>query len=99
MRLLAAVAAAAALLLFAVPALASPVATDDGSYAALGRVFPDPLAACRNSGGACSPPARGNVLGAEFIGIDEFQSAIKYMNSKWPGTMELETGDGQLGGG
>src|SRR4051795_8693104 len=99
MRLLAAVAAAAALLVFAVPALASPVATDDGSYAALGRVFPDPLAACSNSGGACSPYAQGNVPATQFIGIDEFQDAIKYMNSKWPGTMEIETLDGKLGDG
>src|SRR4051794_7183863 len=99
MRLLAGVAAAAALLVFAVPALASPVATDDGSYAALGRVFPDPLAACSNSGGACSPYAQGNVPATQFIGIDEFQDAIKYMNSKWPGTMEIETLDGKLGDG
>src|SRR4051794_19892922 len=99
MRLLAGVAAAAALLVFAVPALASPVATDDGSYAALGRVFPDPLAACSNSGGACSPYAQGNAPATQFIGIEEFQSAIKYMNSKWPGTMEIETLDGKLGDG
>src|SRR3954466_10833240 len=99
MRLFAALAAAAALLVFAVPSLASPVATDDGSYAALGRVFPDPLAACSNSGGACSPYAQGNVPATQFIGIDEFQDAIKYMNSKWPGTMEIETLDGKLGDG
>src|SRR3954463_10372986 len=99
MRLFAALAAAAALLVFAVPAPASPVATDDGSYSALGRVFPDPLAACSNSGGACSPYAQGNVPAAQFIGIEEFQNAIKYMNSKWPGTMEIETLDGKLGDG
>src|SRR3954454_20931655 len=99
MRLFAALAATAALFLFAAPALASPVATDDGSYAALGRVFPDPLAACSNSGGACSPYAQGNVPATQFIGIDEFQDAIKFMNAQWPATMEIETLDGKLGDG
>src|SRR3954451_10222364 len=101
MRLLAAVAAAAALLVFAVPALASPVATDDGSYAALGRVFPDPLAGCSNSGGACSPYANGNVPATQFIGVDEFVDAIKYMNQKpaWRRYMEVLALDGKLGDG
>ncbi|MDX6561184.1 MAG: hypothetical protein QOD65_998, partial [Gaiellales bacterium] len=101
MRLLAAVAAAAALLVFAASAAASPVATDDGSYAALGRVFPDPLAACSNSGGACSPYAQGNVPATQFIGIDEFVSAITYMNTKpeWQRYMEIEALDGKLGDG
>src|SRR5439155_18779194 len=76
MRLPALVAAAAALFVFAVPATASPVATDDGSYTVLGRVFPDPLAGCSNSGGACSPTANGNVAAQQFIGIDEFVDAI-----------------------
>src|SRR4051812_30004041 len=99
MRLFAALAATAALPMFASAAMASPVATDDGSYTALGRVFPDPLAACSNSGGACSPYAQGNVPATQFIGIDEFQNAIKYMNSKWPTTMEIIALDGKLGDG
>jgi hypothetical protein len=101
MRLLAVVAAAAALLVFAAPALAAPVATDDGSYAVLGRVFPDPLAACSNSGGACSPYAQGNVPATQFIGIEEFLDAIKYMNQKpeWQRYMEILTLDGKLGDG
>src|SRR3954447_2636075 len=101
MRLLAALAAAAALLLCAVPALASPVATDDGSYQALGRVFPDPLAGCSNSGGACSPTANGNIPATQFIGIDEFVDAITYMNSKpeWQRYMEIVALDGKLGDG
>ena len=79
--------------------MAAPVATDDGTYTALGRVFPDPLAACSNSGGACSPYAQGNAPATSFIGIEEFVSAIKYMNTKWPGTMEIEALDGKLGDG
>src|SRR3954454_21769741 len=99
MRLLALVAATAAVSVFAAPAMATPVATSDGSYQALGRVFPDPMAGCQNSAGTCSPYAQGNVPATQFIGIDEFQDAIKYMNSKWPGTMEIETLDGKLGDG
>src|SRR4051794_29500389 len=101
MRFLAALAATAALFVFAAPALATPVATDDGSYQALGRVFPDPLAGCSNSGGVCSPTANGNVPAQQFIGIDEFVNAITYMNSKpaWQRYMEIEALDGKLGDG
>jgi Zinc carboxypeptidase len=101
MRLLAVVAAAAALFVFAAPAMAAPVATDDSSYQALGRVFPDPLANCQNSGGACSPTANGNVPATQFIGIQEFMDAITYMNQKpeWQRYMEILTLDGKLGDG
>src|SRR3954452_10492313 len=101
MRFLAALAATAALFVFAAPALATPVATDDGSYQALGRVFPDPLAGCANSGGACSPTANGNIPANQFIGIDEFVDAITYMNSKpeWQRYMEIVPLDGKLGDG
>jgi hypothetical protein len=101
MRLMAVVAAAAALLIFAVPALATPVAKDDPSYSALGRVFPDPLAGCSSSGGACSPYANGNVPATQFIGVDEFVDAIKYMNQNpaWRRYMEVLALDGKLGDG
>src|SRR3954462_3474909 len=101
MRFLAALAAAAAILVFAAPALATPVAKDDASYQALGRVFPDPLAGCGNSGGACSPTANGNIPATQFIGVDEFVDAIKYMNSKpeWQRYMEIVPLDGKLGEG
>ena len=103
MRLVARVAAvaAASTIVLAAPAAATPVATDDGSYSALGRVFPDPLAGCSNSGGACSPYAQGNVPATQFIGVDEFVDAIKYMNSKpaWQRYMEIEALDGKLGDG
>jgi Zinc carboxypeptidase len=103
MRLVARVAALAAVCMFvlAAPAAASPVATDDGSYSVLGRVFPDPMAGCQNSGGTCSPNANGNVPAQQFIGIDEFVSAIEYMNSKpaWQRYMEIEALDGKLGDG
>src|SRR3954451_2923589 len=101
MRFLAALAATAALFVMAAPAMATPVATDDGSYQALGRVFPDPLAGCANSGGVCSPTANGNIPANQFIGIDEFVDAITYMNSKpeWQRYMEIVPLDGKLGDG
>jgi hypothetical protein len=103
MRLVARVAALAAVCVFVLsaPAAASPVATNDGSYQALGRVFPDPMAGCQKSAGTCSPYAQGNVPASQFIGIDEFVDAIKYMNSKpaWQRYMEIEALDGKLGDG
>src|SRR3954452_18891343 len=103
MRPVARVAALAAVCtcVLAAPATASPVATNDGSYQALGRVFPDPMAGCQNSAGTCSPYAQGNVPATQFIGIDEFVDAIKYMNTKpaWQRYMEIEALDGKLGDG
>jgi hypothetical protein len=98
---LAVLTAAAALMVFAATATASPVATDDNSYMLLGRVFPDPLAGCQNSGGVCSPTANGNVPAGQFIGIDEFISAISYMNQNkdWHKYMEVQPLDGKLGDG
>src|SRR3954468_15690945 len=103
MRLVARVAALGAVCTFvtAAPAAATPVATSDGSYQALGRVFPHPMAGCQNSAGTCSPYAQGNVPATQFIGIDEFVDAIKYMNSqqKWQRYMEVLALDGKLGDG
>src|SRR3954470_3903898 len=103
MRQLARVVAMAAVCTFVIsaPAGATPVATNDGSYQALGRVFPDPMAGCDKSGGVCSPNAKGNVPAQQFIGIDEFVDAIKYMNQKpaWRRYMEVLTLDGKLGDG
>jgi hypothetical protein len=103
MRLLARVVALAAVFTFVLTAeaAATPVATNEGSYQALGRVFPDPMAGCQNSAGTCSPYAQGNVPATQFIGIDEFVDAIKFMNSKpqWQRYMEILAVDGKLGDG
>ena len=40
---------------------ATPVAKSDADYLALGRVFPDPLAACSVVQTVCSPNAQGRV--------------------------------------
>ncbi|MEA2479271.1 MAG: hypothetical protein QOJ07_1193, partial [Thermoleophilaceae bacterium] len=88
--------------LLAPAAGATPVATDDSSYSALGRVFPDPLAGCQNAGTSpCSPNAEGNVPATQFIGFDEFVGALKYMNQRddWKRYMEVWALDGKDGPG
>lgn len=91
----------AALALFPAAASAAPVATDDASYAALGAVFPDPLAGCQAVGSPCDPAARGTVAATSFIGVNEFRDALVYMNSKpeWQRYMEVITLDGKDGDG
>ena len=83
-------------------ASATPVATDDASYAFLGRVFPDPMAGCQNNGKPpCDPNAEGNVPASQFIGIDEFQDALRFMNQRpaWRRYMEVWALDGHMGDG
>ena len=73
----------------AAAAQAGPVATSDAEYSAYGRVFPDP------QGGACSAPCspyrQGNVAATQFIGYEEFESAITFMNQKpeWQRYLEV----------
>src|SRR3954454_8705135 len=97
-RLLAALLTLLCAACFAAPALATPVATDDGSYAVLGRVFPDPMGGCSSSSTPCSPNAQGNLPATQFIGIDEFIDALKYMNQKpeWQRYMEVWPLDGKI---
>jgi zinc carboxypeptidase len=81
-------------------AQASPVATDDGSYSVLGRIFPDPMGGCQNAGTSpCSPNAQGNVPAGQFIGVDEFVDGIHFMNSKpeWQRYLEVCPLDGRSG--
>ena len=93
---IAVVLALACALVPAANAQAGPVATSDAEYSAYGRVFPDP------QGGPCSAPCspyrQGNVPATQFIGFEEFESAITYMNSnpEWQRYLEvwpLDTGE------
>jgi len=74
-------------------AQAAPVASDDATYSAFGRVFPDPQGgACANAGiGPCSPRAQGMVPATTFLGFGEFEAALGYMNSKseWQRYLEV----------
>ncbi|CAA9504888.1 MAG: hypothetical protein AVDCRST_MAG30-2140 [uncultured Solirubrobacteraceae bacterium] len=104
MRLIVGSVAIALTLLFASPAVATPVATSEQSYSALGRVFPDPLAGCRGGGegSGCSPHARGNVPATQFVGVDEFVDAMRFMNTNsrgWSRYMEVLPLDGKMGDG
>jgi hypothetical protein len=70
------------------PALASPVATDDATYLAYGRVFPDPHG-CVKGQPLKSPYAKGNVCAAQFIQYPELVAGLAYLNTKFPEFMEL----------
>jgi hypothetical protein len=99
----AAIVACLSLLALAGPAAATPVATNDGSYQALGRVFPDPLANCQRGGegSPCSPFAQGNAPATQFIGYQEFVDGMRFMNSKpeWQRYLEVLPLDGKMGAG
>jgi Zinc carboxypeptidase len=96
---------ALACVLAAIPAAAAsatPVATSDSQYMQLGRVFPDPLAGCQQTGQSpCSPNAQGNVPATQFIQYTELVDALKYMNSKpeWQRYLEVWPLDGKEGDG
>jgi PKD repeat protein len=78
-------------------AAASPVAVDDASYTVLGRVFPDPLGGCAQTGAPiCSPNAKGNVPAGQFIQWEEFLNGVAYLNQEFPGYMEVWPLDGKL---
>jgi hypothetical protein len=92
--------AALALLVPAV-AEATPVATSQAQYLALGRVFPDPLAGCSIIAPPCSPNAKGNVPATQFLQYTEFVDALTFMNSKpeWQRYLEVLVLDGKIGDG
>jgi hypothetical protein len=84
---------------FSTSAAATPVASNDASYSALGRVFPDPIAGCADGAPGCDPNAQGNVPATQFIQYQEFVDALGYMNSnrEWSKYMEVEVLDGKIG--
>ena len=79
----------AALLVVPASATATPVATSDDEYSALGAVFPDPMGGCPLP--VCSPYAQGNVPATQFIQVEELQDALRYMNQQeeWRNYMEV----------
>ena len=99
LRVVGIVCAVLGMAIFASSASATPVATSDASYSALGRVFPDPLAGCAAGTPACDPNAQGNVPAVQFIQYPEFIDALTYMNSRpeWAKYMEVQVLDGKIG--
>ncbi|MGH2450353.1 MAG: CARDB domain-containing protein [Candidatus Limnocylindria bacterium] len=70
------------------PAVATPVALDDATYELYGRVFPDPHGCVRGLPGK-SPYAKGNVCATQFIQFDELIAGLRFLDSKFPGLMEV----------
>src|SRR5262245_32083077 len=70
------------------PALASPVATDDTTYALYGRVFPDPHGCVVGLPGK-SPFAKGRVCATQFIQYPELLSGLRYLDSRFGTFMEI----------
>ncbi|MEA2517470.1 MAG: hypothetical protein QOG16_1308 [Actinomycetota bacterium] len=57
---------------------ASPVATDETTYAAYGRVFPDPHG-CNQGQPGYSPWAKGNVCAVDFLQFQELQDGLAFL--------------------
>ncbi|HET7700189.1 MAG TPA: CARDB domain-containing protein [Candidatus Limnocylindria bacterium] len=70
------------------PALASPVATDDTTYAAYGRVFPDPHGCVKGLPGK-SPFAKGNVCATTFLTYPEAIAGLRFLETKFPEFLAL----------
>ena len=65
-----------------------PVATNDATYTALGRVFPDPHGCVRGAPGA-SPWAKGRACAVQFIQWDEALAGLGYLESRYPRFVDL----------
>lgn len=65
------------------PAEAVPVATDNTSYSAMGRVFPDPHGCIKGAPGT-SPWAKGNVCAVQFIQWTEALGGLRFLQAKYP---------------
>ena len=66
--------------------VATPVANNDGEYAAFGRVFPDPLGGCqrRRHAPPARPTRRATSRPQQFIGVDEFVRAASSSSTRSP---------------
>ena len=69
-------------------AVAVPVATDDTTYAVLGRVFPDPHG-CLKGAPAASPWAKGNVCAAQFVQWNEALEGLRYLEERYGRYIQL----------
>jgi Zinc carboxypeptidase len=96
MRRLLTIAVVAAALMSTSTATAAPVATSDGAYTALGKVFPEPQGGC--PGSPCSPNALGQAPAATFLGYRDFVDGLKYMNQRkeWQRYIEVWPLDGKI---
>lgn len=70
------------------PAASTPVATDEATYLAYGRVFPDPHGCIRGAPNA-SPFAKGRVCAADFIQFSELVAGLTFLEELYPDYTEL----------
>ncbi|HUR76767.1 MAG TPA: hypothetical protein VMZ22_02390 [Acidimicrobiales bacterium] len=71
------------------PVYATPSATNDTTYAAYGRVFPDSQGCTKGAPGN-SPWAKGKVCAAHFLQWDETLAGLRYLQAKFPRYGRLE---------
>jgi hypothetical protein len=64
-------------------AAAIPVATNDTTYGAFGRVFPDPQGCTKGTPGS-SPWAKGKVCAAQYLQWNETIAGLRYLAGKYP---------------
>jgi len=79
-------------LAFATPSLATPVATSDESYSALGRVFPDPHA-CVKGAPATSPWAKGDVCAVQYLQWDEALGGLGFLEQRFDRYLDVLSGE------
>ncbi len=83
-----AMAAATLVAVLATPAGATPVAEQDLTYEAMGRVFPDPQG-CVTGLPLASPNANGNVCALQFVQWDEAIGGLRFLAEKYPRYVQL----------
>jgi hypothetical protein len=71
------------------PVEATPVADADETYAAFGRVFPDPHGCLDGSIPTASPHAKGNVCAVQFIQWGEALAGLAYLEERFGRYVEL----------
>ena len=64
-------------------ATATPIATDETTYTALGRAFPDPHG-CRDAAPGNSPFAKGVACAVDFIQYEEMTQGLKFVEEMFP---------------
>lgn len=69
-------------------AQALPAATDDITYQAYGRVFPDPHGCVKGLPGT-SPWAKGRVCAVQFLQWQEVLDGLAFLQQKFPGLMDV----------
>ncbi|MGH2955114.1 MAG: M14 family zinc carboxypeptidase [Solirubrobacterales bacterium] len=76
----------------AAPALATPVATDEATYEAYGRAFPDPHG-CTAGLPTTSPWAKGNVCAVQYLQWNATLDGLAFLEQRFDRYIELLRGE------